>query len=775
MSTRPALQTLAADAAAPVGLRRMAAAFAPGTLEWIGPSEAKKLSAEEEKEYALARDIMKYLCIEAPRRHASGHPGGPLSAFDFSYALLRRRDSKQDEALRMGAGHLSVLAYGLQYLGGRDSGDARIASPQAIVEHFRTPGGLPGHAEAGIGDIPFGFGPLGKGLSNALGVALGHKLQKKPGIVDVLESDGSLQEGQAMEAARLATALKLDNLVLHGDVNDIQLTSVPSKTVSCDLASIFAAMGWAVIEVQNGNDPAQVEAALDKADALLGKGRPIFVCYYTTLGHGVATMADASDKGSSAYHGSPMKDADADKELALLRPIADLVQDFEPFRAALKKKYARRNPDVMAAPKGFTRTVTTEKGAVRKDFGATHIKNIMAVDPRVVVLHADLGSSGGFDSLAKDFPDRVINVGVAEANMYMTAAGLRQSGMLPVTYTFAAFGTNEARANARLIDINAGHTACGIIHDCTHTGLSVGEDGETHQERNYLNIPFDRTQVWMPADSNQGAAMAERAFEIIAEGNESVYVFSPRSGHAQLLAPDGKPIYGADYKYDGKIDLVYGAGDTTDQATILAVGIPVHDAIAAATQLADMQPPIKVRVLNVSCVRPIDAATVIEAAMETRHLIVVEDHHSEGGLATQVADIIADFQLPCSLRRLGVNQYFPSGTADDLKFLAGLDIDSIVDAVEDEIRTEIAGGEDAFVTTLFAFAHNLAHSRFRVSAKPFLERLLEEKGYMDALRDIAKKGYVPPEKLPKNEDLRKQIDKSLELSEMAKMGGMEEE
>ncbi len=776
-SHRPDLKSLVGKdiKEVPMAVQRMFPAFSPGPMEWIGPKEAEVVSKEKEQAYGLAHDIMKYLCIEAPRKHASGHPGGPLSAFTFAYGLLLRRDSKKDAALRMGAGHLSLLAYGLQYLGGHEGNDKRIASPQAIIDTFRTPSGLPGHAEAGIGDIPFGAGPLGKGLSNAVGLALGYKKLKKDGFVDVLESDGSLQEGQEMEAARLAVTLELDNLVMHGDINDIQLTSIPSKTVSCDLASILATIGWHVIEVQNGNDPAQVEVALDRADELKGKGRPVFVCYYTTMGHGVEAMEEASNKGSPAYHGSPMKDDIAEKELAKLPKLEDLVKKYEPHRKALKAKYVRHEHQSIPVPKNVKRTITTEKGAARKDFGATHVKNMMTADPRVIVLHADLGSSGGFDSLGKDFPDRVINVGVAEANMYMMAAGLRQAGMLPVTYTFAAFGTNEARANARLIDINSGHTACAAIHDCTHTGLSVGEDGETHQERNYFNIPFDHTQVWMPADSNQAAAMAERAFEHIAEGHQSVYVFSPRMGHPQLLAKDGKPIYDEKYKYDGQIDLVYGSGDSSDRATILAVGICVHDAIEAAKQLAERKDGYQVRVLNVSCVRPIDAAMVIEAAMETQHLIVVEDHHSEGGLATQVADIIADFQLPCSLRRLGVNHYFPSGSADDLKFLAGLDVDSIIDAVEDEIRMEVTGGEDAFVTALHTFAQHLSHSRFRAKALPFLEKLMEKEGYMDNLREISKKRYLSPEKLPKNKDLRLALGEAMQISAAAALDALKEE
>src|SRR3989339_763993 len=271
----------------PLSLQRILSSESEVPRMWIGPEESKKLQSDEAEAYALAHDIMKWLAIEAPRKHKSGHPGGPLSSFTFSYGILRRRDPHKDAALRMSAGHLSLLAYGLQYLGGRGTADPRLKSPQAIIDAFRTPDGLPGHVEAGIGDIPFGFGPLGKGLSNGAGHALGWRMLGKEGITDVLIGDGDAQEGQIMEAARIASKLKLDRLILHADVNDVQLSGIPSAVAASDLAALFQAMGWRVIEVQNGNDPALVEAALDIADALAGRGRPVMLCYYTTMGHGI--------------------------------------------------------------------------------------------------------------------------------------------------------------------------------------------------------------------------------------------------------------------------------------------------------------------------------------------------------------------------------------------------------------------------------------------------------------------------------------------------------
>ncbi|MDO8648341.1 MAG: transketolase C-terminal domain-containing protein [Candidatus Peregrinibacteria bacterium] len=739
----------------PASLQRIVSSQGKVELVWIGPKEGKKLDVKEMDAYHLAHQILAHLCIQAPTKHKSGHPGGPLSAFTFSYFIRKRRDYRKDQPLRMSAGHLSLLAYGLEWLFGNEGKDKRLASPQAIIDGFRTPDGLPGHAEAGIGTIPFGAGPLGKGVSNALGAAFGLKYLKKDGKVDVLMADGDSQEGQIMEAFRLASHLGVDNLIVHGDFNDIQLSDLPSRTVAADFAALASACGWQVIEVQNGNDPAQVVAALDAADAFVGKGRPIFICYYTTMGNGVPFMEEGSNTGKQNFHGSPLKDDVAAEALKGLPPLEEVMTQYEPHRKGLKGNSWKEIGSLPPLPK-IHRTITAEKGSARSEFGSVHLKALMQVDSRIVVLHADLAGSGGFDKVSKELPGRVINVGVAEANMYMMAAGMRQVGLLPVTYTFAAFGTNEARANARLIDINCGHTHCAVMHDCTHAGLSVGEDGETHQERNYLNIPLDRTQIWMPADSNQAAAAAERGLSLIAEGTESVYVFFPRSSHEQLKSPSGEVLYGPSYIFDGHIDLVRGSGDVRDQATIIAVGIPVHDAVIAAESLL-AEEKLSIRVLNVSCIRPIDAGTIIQAALETAHLIVVEDHHSEGGLATQVADIIADFQLPCSLRRLGVNHYFPSATDKDLKFFAGLDAESIKDAVQDAVAHEVCGGEDAIVTAIHALSDNRKQSRFRSSIEAYMERIRDEKGYLEKLRQSWKKRACPKDKLPTNEQLRDRL------------------
>lgn len=757
---RPELSSLGTDTdVVPASLQRIVTATAKKAGYWIGPNEAEPLTKDELAAYKAAHEIMIHISIEATRVHSSGHPGGPLSAFTACYNLLRIRNPEVDAPLRMSPGHLSALAYGLEYLQGNVTHDPRLDSPQAIIDTFRTPNGLPGHAEAGVGTIPFGFGPLGKGLSNGLGYALGNKLLGKSGLTDVLIGDGDSQEGQVMEAARLAAHLQLDTLICHADVNDIQLSTATSKAVATDIPALFQACGWYVIEVQDGNNIEQVAAAQQKATELAHNGAPIFICYYTTMGNGVAIMEQASNTGKATYHGSPMSDEDAKKSLKSIRSLQELEAAFKTTRDQFAQKHAHfLRSQVLEPVPAVELEITAEKGAARKDFGASHIYNLMKADKRIIVLHGDLAGSGGFTTPEKEFPERVINAGAAEANMYMVAAGLRQAGMLPLTYTFAAFGTNEARANARLIDINSAHVPCSIFNVCTHSGLSVGEDGETHQARNYLNIPFDNTEVWSCADSNQAAAMAKKGLELVCKGTTSAYIFMPRSGHKQITSPDGTPLYSAEYEFNGTIDLVRGANTLEDEVTIISTGIMIHNAIAAADQIAaDPDRPVKCRVLNVGCIRPLDSAAIIKAALETQHLIVVEDHHSEGGLATQVADVIADFSLPCSLRRLGVNTYFPSAPADDLFFMAGLDVQSVIDAVLDELSVEVFGGEDALVSMIYNLPVKVLESRFEKTAAPFVLHLLQDPKYLQQLRDYWKDRAVRQDDMPTNQALQERL------------------
>ena len=717
----------------------------------VDGSNAEPLSEEEMRRYFFAEGIMAHLAVRAPFEHGSGHPGGALSSFAIAHFINMNMDPENDWPLLISPAHESVLAHGSQWLYGKDGDDPRYTGPHTIIKKFRSPGGLSGHAEAGDGDTPFGTGPLGKGPSYILGAAIGYKMAGKNGKFNVIVGDGEMQEGQVFEMMRIAAHRRIDNLIMHCDFNDIQLHDRPSNTMSCDIAAMAHSIGWHVIEVQNGNDAVQVSTAQKRAQALLGRGKPVFVCYYTVMGLGVKVMEDDSNEKSGKLvinHGAPLSKEKTANALKSLPDLDELIREYNPYRRELKEKYFLANTvrtdtvlgfDARALKSwGFRRAVTAEKGAARKDFGETHILDLMKADDRIIVLHADIGGSGGFGKVEKEFPANVINCGVAEANMYMMAAGLRQAGFLPVTYTFAPFAKNEGGANIRLIDMNLEHTHCGVLHDITHAGTSVGEDGPTHQELNYFNVPYPNTEVWMPADSNQAAAAAEKGLEKIARERKQVFVCFPRTGHEQLKRKDGSIFYGENYKFDGKADAIRGADTTDDVLTVIAAGIPLHEAVKAADKIKE-EDNDTIRVLNAACVRPLDASAVLKAAIETGMIIVVEDHNIEGGLATQVSDLVATYGLPVRVRRVGVNGYMESAPAEYLMKEAGFDCESLVKAIREELIVPDGRTEHGWKLALkqIWYIQSDTRNRFAQSAESFIDILLSDYGEADR-KDIQK-------------------------------------
>ena len=205
--------------------------------------------------------------------------------------------------------------------------------------------------------------------------------------------------------------------------------------------------------------------------------------------------------------------------------------------------------------------------------------------------------------------------------------------------------------------------------------------------------------------------------------------------------------------------MIRGSGDTSDSLTVIASGITVHEALKAIDLLKENEKTkqLSIRILNIGSIRPIDASAIIQAALETVHLLVVEDHSSESGIASQVANIIADFQLPCSLGRIGANRYFPSAPSSDLFLMAGIDAENIADAIQDELGTEVCGGEDAFMSVMHSLSYNIHSSRFKESATEFVEKIKKDESYLSTLREMWKKRECKAEDLPSNKEIIDQL------------------
>jgi len=305
--------------------------------------------------------------------------------------------------------------------------------------------------------------------------------------------------------------------------------------------------------------------------------------------------------------------------------------------------------------------VTRERKAMRDAFGETLIE-LGEADPRIVVLTADLAEAIRVHTFAARFPDRFFQMGVAEQDMIGTAAGLALAGFVPFATTFAVFATSRANEQVRLA---VAYNRANVKIACTHGGLSVGEDGATHQALEDLATmrALPGMTVVAPADARE-AAKATRA---AASHMGPVYLRLGRTATPIVTDPDTPFRLGRAY--------VLRPGD---DVTVVAAGTMVSLAMDAADLLG--RSGVSARVINQHTIKPVDAALLEAAARETGGLVTVEEHSIIGGLGGAVCEAVAE-RWPVPVERVGVQDTFgESGKPDELWQKYGLTPERIADA-----------------------------------------------------------------------------------------------
>ena len=258
----------------------------------------------------------------------------------------------------------------------------------------------------------------------------------------------------------------------------------------------------------------------------------------------------------------------------------------------------------------------------------------------IVVMDADLSKSTKTDTFKKEFPDRFINCGIAEANMVSTAAGLATCGKTVFASTFAMFAAGRAFEQIR-------NAVCypnlNVKIGATHAGISVGEDGATHQpiEDIALMRSIPNMVVISPADAVESIAAVEAAIK----HNGPVYL---RFGRLAV------PVINDEATYKFEIGKGVQLKDGTD-VTIIANGLMVPDALTAADMLAEEG--INARVINIHTIKPIDEDIIVKAAKETGAIVTAEEHNIIGGLGSAVAEVLSE-KYPAPLVRVGINDKF---------------------------------------------------------------------------------------------------------------------
>lgn len=305
------------------------------------------------------------------------------------------------------------------------------------------------------------------------------------------------------------------------------------------------------------------------------------------------------------------------------------------------------------------------KKATRESYGAALAK--FGADERIVVLDADLSKSTKTEMFKKAYPDRFINCGIAEGNMMCVAAGLAAAGKIAFASSFAMFAAGRAFEQIRN---SIGYPNLNVKIGATHAGISVGEDGATHQclEDIGLMRTIPNMVILNPADDAEAMACVKAAID----HNGPVYM---RFG--RLAVEDVNP---ADYKFElGKgVQLADGS-----DVSIIATGLMVGEALKARDILA--KDGISARVINIHTIKPIDAEIITKAARETGAVVTAEEHYIMGGLGSAVCEVICGNE-PVPVKIVGTDRFGASGKPAELFEEYGLTAENIADKAKGAIK-----------------------------------------------------------------------------------------
>ncbi len=328
--------------------------------------------------------------------------------------------------------------------------------------------------------------------------------------------------------------------------------------------------------------------------------------------------------------------------------------------------------------KGLTWTIDDADHMTQAEVYGEVLTQLGKQDPSIVALTADLANSTKIGRFQKDFPERFFNFGIAECNMFAAASGMAAAGLTPVVSTFAVFAALRAGEFVRT-DLCYNKRNVKII--ATHSGTSFGQAGTTHHCTEDLAVmrSFAGMTVIAPADAYETA----NAVAASLEWDGPVYIRIGRSF---------EPPLHKSMDFDFEIGKAITLHEGTD-VTVIVAGRPTLGALEAA-EIAK-QNGISMRVLDMHTIKPIDEEAIMQAVMDTRRIITVEDHSVNGGLGSAVAEVIAKNGKAAALRRIGMqDEYAKVGYPDDLLHVYKMDADGILETMQELLKAEIEEDDD---------------------------------------------------------------------------------
>jgi transketolase len=599
----------------------------------------------------LAR-LIRYFSLVSTTEAGSGHPTSSLSAADLMTGLLFGGSFRyapadpghpNNDRLVFSKGHASPLFYALWAAAG-------VSTPQELMTLRKFGSALEGHPTPAFRHTEAATGSLGQGLSVGVGFALNaQKLDRLPYRTWVLLGDSEMAEGSVWEAMAIAAYYRLDSLTAIVDVNRLGQRGETMYGHDLEVYRTRAeAFGWETFVI-DGHDLGQIVEACRKAAAL--RGRPGMIIARTTKGRGVSFIEDRN-----GWHGKALKKEELSRALEEIGPVdvalrgsITMPQDLRPAAA----------PAGTAQPPAYA---PGQSAATRHAYG-TALARLASQYPDIVVLDGEVGNSTYAELFRNSHPDRFFEMFVAEQNMVGAALGLSLRGRIPFVSSFAAFLT-RAHDQIRMARYSNGNIKfCG-----SHAGVSIGEDGSSQMGLEDLAMfrAILGSVVLYPSD----AVATEKLVEEMAKHQGISYLRTTRKELPLLYRNDEA------FRIGGSKVLRSSRKDT---AAVVAAGITLHEALRAYEELK--QEGILVRVIDLYSVKPVDVATLREAARDAGFLITVEDHYAEGGIADAVRTALSKDPVP--VHALAVRAMPRSGKPEELLEYEEISAQAIIAAVRD--------------------------------------------------------------------------------------------
>uniref|UniRef100_A0A5S6R4F4 transketolase n=1 Tax=Trichuris muris TaxID=70415 RepID=A0A5S6R4F4_TRIMR len=614
---------------------------------------------EKEQELKDLANKLRIHSIRATNASNSGHPTSCCSAaeimsvlffHEMRYSVENPKDPYSDRFV-LSKGHAAPILYAAWV-------EAGLIPEKELLNLRKIDNDLEGHPTPRLSFVDVATGSLGQGLSCAAGMAYtGKYFDKADYRVYCAIGDGESSEGSIWEALHFAGMYQLDNLVAIFDINRLAQSQAAPLGHSIDVyRQRIEAFGWNVICV-NGHDVMALCRSFQLARTV--KHKPTAIIAKTLKGCGIPGVEDVEN-----WHGKPLGALAENAMSEISKRIKNVTKhklsinppksdgslsavDFSKIRLCDPPKYS-----------------IGDKVATRLAYGTALVKLGHSCD-KVIALDGDVKNSTYADKFRNAFPDRFIECYIAEQNMVGVAIGCGTRGRtLPFCSTFATFFT-RAYDQLRMGAISQANIKC-----CgSHAGISIGEDGPS--QMGLEDIAMFRTlpgsTILYPSD----AVSCERAVELVARQPGICFVRTSR--------PNTPVIYENDETFSiGKAKIIRRSDE--DEAMIVAAGVTLFEAIKAADQLENKG--VKVAIIDIFSVKPIDAETLInEANRVGGRVVTVEDHYVEGGIGEAVAAALSDNDH-VHVKRLAVNALPRSGSPEALMDMFGISAKHIIEAVE---------------------------------------------------------------------------------------------